>query len=171
MLFAAGDISLVSVFELRLVRHSFWLTVGTLDRLSAIFAFGVFAHKASRSLYRPRWSRQTICPGRHGPYFRLFWVLRVFVVFFVGCRHWLPSGKCHHASYIRAPTTPYSHTFSSDIAQASNLRLASAFTRGIKRFVYWDVFTCHSCTASFCFPYFMPFFLPAGFWALATGFT
>ena len=55
-----------------------WRVVGTLDTLYLRLWSG---HKASRSLYRPI-SRQTICPGHHGPYLA-FLVLRVFVVFFV----------------------------------------------------------------------------------------
>ena len=37
------------------------------------------------------------------------------------------------------------------------LALGFGFNSAVKRLVYWDVFTCHSCTASSCCPSSYPF--------------
>jgi len=77
---------------------------------------------------------------------------------FFSFRHWLPSCRCHHAFYIRAPAT-HLHTRS----DKPRTFLSPQLLRGRKASCLLGRFHLPQLHRIFLLPFFMPFFLPLGF--------
>jgi len=134
----------------RFRRHPFWrsarwirsvLALGAATRLPGLYIDPFLVKPSAQATTALTW---------------LFWFCGFS--WFFSFRHWLPSCRCHHASYIRAPAT-HLHTRSDKPRTCAWLQPL----HGCKASRLLGRFYLPQLHRIFLLPFFMPFFLPLGF--------